>query len=97
MQVEPFKVICVDDKNQPPQINAESRVVEGDEYTVDSVEFLLSSQAQGFTLVEKPLGEECFPYFYWTPTRFRLLTEAESLHMSESIADLIKKDDFQTA
>ena len=97
MQVEPFKVICVDDKNQPAQIKAESKVVKGDEYTVDSVEFLLSSQAQGFTLVEKPLGEDCFPYFYWTPSRFRLITEAESLHMSESIADLIKEDELKTA
>lgn len=91
MQVEPFKVICVNDKNIPSQIPLESRVVEGEVYHVGGVEFLLSSSAQGFHIIEKPLGENCFPYHYWGPHRFEPYDEK----MDEALADLI--DNFQTA
>lgn len=96
MQVEPFKVICIDDKNIPAEIPIDCRVVDQEVYTVGGVEFLLSSQAQGFHIIEKPLGENCFPYHYWSPNRFAIYTEDMAKAHAE-LEELIKPDVFHVA
>jgi hypothetical protein len=96
MQVEPFKVICIDDKNIPMEIPIDCRVVDQEVYTVGGVEFLLSSQAQGFHIIEKPLGENCFPYHYWSPKRFAIYTEDMAKAHAE-IEEMIKPDVFHIA
>jgi hypothetical protein len=96
MQVEPFKVICIDDKNIPDEIPQEDRVIDGEVYTVGGIEYLLSSSVIGFHIIEKPLGDHCFPYHYWGQHRFALYTpEMEKAHAE--IEELVKPDKIYAA
>lgn len=91
MQVEPFKVICINDKNIPKEIPKELHIKYGETYTVDAIVHLLSSPVIGFKLQELPLGEECFPYHYWGSHRFGLLNRVEEEMLEEAIDGLFEK------
>ena len=96
MDIEPLKVICINDKNIPSQIPIELHVIDGEIYTAVGIEHLLSSAVIGFRIEEKPLGEECFPYHYWGAHRFAEYTpEMESL--SSEIKEMIKHDKIHAA
>ena len=95
MNVEPFKVKCVDDTKITANIPKELHVKEGEVYTADSVVHLLSSPIIGLKLIEKPLGEECFPYHYWGIHRFEPYDESleEKLEeLMDEVQELIKPD-----
>ena len=91
MQVQPFKVKCIDDKNIPAKIPKELHVKEGEVYTAEGIVHLLSSPIIGIKLIEKPLGEECFPYHYWGIHRFEPFDEKLEELMNE-VNELIKPD-----
>ena len=96
MNIEPFKVICIDDTKIPTEIPKDLRVVNGEVYHVDGVENLLSSKVIGFTIVEKPLGEECFPYHYWGTHRFAEYTP-EMEAMEAELEEMLKPDKIYVA
>lgn len=101
MHVEPFKVICIDDKNIPKEIPQELHPQEMKVYTAEGVVHLLSSSIIGLNIVECPLSEETtFPYHYWKASRFIPYTEeamAELMSVEKEIADMIKPDKAYSA
>ncbi len=72
-----FRVLCIDDANQPAILPPEERVVEGQEYTVVHVAHMQLQSLMGFKLLE--LASR-FPYEYFKATRFVLLEEVPELH-----------------
>lgn len=96
MQVEPFKVICIDDKAIPSNIPLEERVVDGEIYHVVGIEHLLSSSVVGFYIQEKPLAEHCFPYHYWSAKRFAEYTPDMAKAHAE-IEEMVKPDKIHAA
>ena len=96
MQIEPFKVICINDKNIPEEIPINERVVDGEVYHVGGIEYLLSSKVVGFYIIEKPLGEHCFPYHYWGTHRFAEYTD-DMAKVEEEIEEMLKPDKIYAA
>jgi len=73
----PFKAICVDDKNRPAEIPITNWLVEGQPYTIINARQLPNGET-GFIVEEIPLGEETFPYFYLSSSRFGIpMTDKE--------------------
>lgn len=76
---DPFKVICIDDKNRPDGIPTSKWVVKGQPYTVIEVAKLnLQGGLLGFKLEEINI-DDCLPYQYFAATRFAILTNSEPL------------------
>jgi hypothetical protein len=89
MTIEPFKVLCINDKNIPKEIPEYLRVVDGEVYTAEGLVHLLSSAIIGIIISEKPLGEECFPYHYWGAHRF-IPYEQDMIELEREIEMLIE-------
>ena len=92
MDIEPLKVLCINDKKIPKEIPIELRIVDGEVYTAEGVVHLLSSSVIGFRLLEKPLGKDCFPYHYWSAHRF-IPYEEDMMQVESEIAELIKPNE----
>jgi hypothetical protein len=66
-----MRVICINDKNRPPQIPIEQWVKEGEIYTItEIVRLALQSNKLGVLLKEVQIGPEYFPYEYFDMIRF---------------------------
>jgi len=65
-----IKCICINDKDKPKKIPIEKWVVEGKEYTIQFVLTVLPSEELAFQLEEIDLDESCFPYAYFSASRF---------------------------
>jgi hypothetical protein len=65
----PFKALCIDDKNRPKEIPENIWLKEGKPYTITDVKKLRDGTL-GFVVLEVPLGEHTFPYFYLSSSRF---------------------------
>ena len=85
----PMKIMCINDKNKPNEIPQSKWITEGEVYTLISVQHLLSSQSMGFELAEIKLGEECFPYHYFSPERFVPIDETELKNAMAEIDELL--------
>jgi len=80
-----FKVLCINDADQPAILPPNARVVEGQEYTVVHVAHMQLQSIVGFKLLELPSQ---FPYEYFKSTRFVLLDEVvieDKAHLEEAI------------
>lgn len=101
MQVEPFKVICIDDTKIPKEVPNHLHVKENNVYTVEELVHLLSSNVIGFKLTELPLSEEVsFPYTFWNSSRFIPYSEeamAELTSVKNEINEMIKPDKVYSA
>jgi hypothetical protein len=83
--MNPFKVICIDDTDQPPMLPIGRRVKEGETYTVIEVAYMKLQSVQGFKLLELDCS---FPYEYFKASRFlplQELVEQEEAHLEEAI------------
>jgi len=74
-----FRVLCIDDANQPAILSSNARVVEGQEYTVIHVAHMELQSIVGFRLLELPSK---FPYEYFKSSRFVML---EDVNIEEAI------------
>jgi len=74
-----FRVLCIDDANQPAILPSNARVVEGQEYTVIHVAHMELQSIVGFRLLELPSK---FPYEYFKSSRFVML---EDVNIEEAI------------
>ncbi|MEY2869796.1 MAG: hypothetical protein RIR01_2298 [Bacteroidota bacterium] len=101
MQIEPFKVICIDDTKIPNEIPKHLRVVEKKIYTAEGIVHLLSSNVIGLHILECPLTEKTtFPYLYWGAHRFIPYTEeamAELMSLEKEIGDMLTPDKTRMA
>lgn len=64
------KCFCVDDSKKPDEIPAANWVAMGEPYRITEVALCLPQKVLGFSLYEKPLGESCKPWEYFTSNRF---------------------------
>jgi hypothetical protein len=64
---------CIDDSNRPGDFPLSKWVKEGEEYHITYAVRLLPQNVLGYSLYEKPIGPECFPYEYFT--RFAIRDE----------------------
>ena len=80
----PFKVVCVDDKNRPNDIPLSSWVKEQNIYTVIEVSVLRMQNGHlGFKLEEINI-DHCFPYQYFSSSRFVIILDEEFLIQLEA-------------
>lgn len=85
----PMKIVCINDKQKPVEIPQDKWIKEGEVYTLVAVQHLLSSKSIGFELAEIKLGEDCFPYHYFSPDRFMPIDEDEMNNALEEISELL--------
>jgi len=86
-----MKVLCIDDTNKPAKISEEYWIKQGKVYTVIEVKKMgLQDGVMGFKLAEISLPEKCFPYEYFSSSRFGMLVEQEdeNKELSTETADL---------
>jgi hypothetical protein len=84
---QPFKVICLDDKNRPDGIPTSKWVKKGEPYTVIQVTKLdLQNGLLGFKLAELNI-DDCLPYQYFAATRFGVPVSEKKL---EEVAEEIE-------
>lgn len=68
--MEPFKVICVNDKDRPDGIPTSKWIKRGQVYTVIQVsKMLIQGGKLGFKLAELNI-DDCFPYQFFSADRF---------------------------
>lgn len=72
--MKPFRVLCINDADQPAILPSNARVVEGQEYTVIHVAHMELQSIVGFKLLELPSR---FPYEYFKSSRFVLLEDVK--------------------
>lgn len=95
--------ICLDDKNKPADLPASKWIKEEDQYHVTFVTRCLPQNVLGFSLYEKPLGEDTMPYQYFISTRFGFTKEnGEALmqmykDLGEAISDKEMKELFENS
>jgi hypothetical protein len=65
-----MRVVCINDQGLPDNIPVEKRIVKGEIYTAVKAVQLQIGNKLAFELLEKPLGEDTFPYEYWSAERF---------------------------
>ena len=70
-----IKCICIDAKNRPNEIPIPKWLEYVDEYSITYAVRCLPQNVLGFSIYEKPLGEDCYPYQYFTSTRFSIKPE----------------------
>ena len=63
-------VVCINDADKPDQISVEQWIKKGEKYTVIKAVKLKIGNKLAFSLEEKPLSEDNFPYEYWNAERF---------------------------
>lgn len=85
----PFTVVCVNDKNRPPEIPPHKWIKEGQTYTVIKVG-ITSDGKPGFILEEIELGKDTFPYDLWSPKRFGIPVADES-EAEEAVKNLMEE------
>ncbi len=92
MTVEPFEVVCVDNKKIPPEIPKHLHPQLGDKYTCCVIAYLRSSKIIGLEIAELPLTEDISdPYLYWGAHRFEPVTEG-FLQAEQGIEELMRPD-----
>lgn len=73
-----FKVICINDADQPNVIPISKRVKEGQDYTVIEVKKLMADQGKlAYRLAEIDLTTCCQPYSFFDARRFAICTNAD--------------------
>lgn len=90
-----FKVICINDAERPNEIPASKWIKKGEIYTVLEVaKMRVQGGILGFKLYERNI-DDCFPYQYFTATRFAVPTQ-DQLWADEYLATLLKeaKEEF---
>jgi hypothetical protein len=66
------KVICIDDKNKPPEIKQHLWIKKDNEYTITHIYYHPQQQIQGVELAEVELDDSCFPYVSFSLARFAI-------------------------
>ena len=85
----PFTVICINDKNRPPEIPSSKWLSKGNEYTVIEVGKTLDNQP-GFKLKEIQLDKSNFPYDCFSIHRFGIPQENLS-EADEAVQELLEE------
>jgi len=70
-----IKCICIDAKNRPNEIPIPKWLEYGEEYSITYAVRCLPQNVLAFSLYEKPLCDDCYPYQYFTSTRFSIKPE----------------------
>lgn len=65
-----MRIVCINDGDLPDNIPLNRRIVKGETYTAIKAVKLQIGGKIAFSLLEKPLGEDTFPYEYWNAERF---------------------------
>jgi hypothetical protein len=69
-----MKVVCLDASNKPTKIPNENWIVENEVYTViDTKQMGLQKNTLGFKLAEVSIPEKCFPYEFYSASRFGVI------------------------
>lgn len=90
---QPFKVICLDDKNRPDGIPTSKWVKQGEPYTViEVVKMNLQNNILGFKLAELNI-DDCLPYQYFAATRFGIPASPKKL---EEVEVKQKEEELET-
>ena len=66
------KVICIDDKNKPPEIKQSLWIKKDSEYTITHIYYHPQQKLQGCELAEIELTDDCFPYVSFSLARFAI-------------------------
>jgi hypothetical protein len=66
------KVICIDDKNKPPEIKQSLWIKKHNEYTITHIYYHPQQQIQGVELAEVELDDSCFSYVSFSLARFAI-------------------------
>tara|TARA_R100000654_G_scaffold34224_2_gene59660 strand:+ start:1146 stop:1430 length:285 start_codon:yes stop_codon:yes gene_type:complete len=85
----PLKLICINDRNKPPEIPDDKWIKYGETYTLINVQFLDINNQMGFEISEITLDDSCFPYHYFTPERFIPKDDEELEQLDKSYNELI--------
>ena len=65
-----MRIVCINDSGLPDIIPLEKRIKKGETYTAIKAVKLQIGDKLAFSLKEKPLTENEFPYEYWSAERF---------------------------
>jgi hypothetical protein len=66
------KVICIDDKNKPPEIKQSLWIKKDSEYTITHIYYHPQQGISGCELAEIELTDDCFPYVSFSLARFAI-------------------------
>lgn len=85
-----FKVICINDSGRPNEIPISKWIKKDEEYTVIRMDYMnMQGRLLGFQLEEVSL-EGCFPYLYYSSSRFRPLTE-DDINAEKAVRSLLEE------
>lgn len=86
-----MKVLCINHANKPAKISEENWIKEGKVYTVIEIKKMGLQKGQlGYKLAEVNIPQTCFPYEYYSSSRFGFLVEQvdENPELSTGESDL---------
>lgn len=85
--------ICIDDSNRPNDIPLSKWVKKHDHYHITYIVVALPQNMLSYSLYEKPLDESCYPYEYFSASRFAIKEEDIDRFM-ELVKDCIEIKDI---
>jgi hypothetical protein len=86
-----MRVLCIDDKKKPGQIPQSQWVEEGVVYTVTkAIHLPLQPGIAGFLLKEVSLSPDCFPYEFYSSSRFVVI--ADKIEEKEEVSELVEEE-----
>lgn len=90
-----IRCICIDDSNKPDIIPQDRWIKSGEEYRITWVFHYPETKSAGFTLYEKPLGEEFLPFESFDAHRFGIAADdlGKFVELCHQSADMDKEDD----
>lgn len=95
-KMQPFKVICIDDRDKPETIPSSKWIKRGKEYTVIQVDKIrLQGGMLGFKLAEINI-DDCVPYQYFAARRFGIPIDPSQLWVEQELDRLLKEAQKET-
>lgn len=92
MNMEQFKVICVNDNARPKDFPIGCWITKGEQYTVSESKYLTRQRMSiGYKLAEIQIPEDC-EYQFFLSNRFKACTE-DDLKAEEAMNELLKEVD----
>lgn len=89
--MNPFKVICIDDRDRPETIPMSRWIKKGKEYTVIKVDKLnMQGGMLGFKLAEINI-DDCVPYQYFSARRFGIPVNPVKMEVEAELDRLLKE------
>jgi hypothetical protein len=86
-----MRVLCIDSSKKPGQIPQSQWVEEGVVYTVTKTIYLpLQPGIAGFLLKEVSLSPDCFPYEFYSSSRFAVITD--KIEEEEEVSELVEEE-----